>query len=177
MIPFLAVLSLCLFWLYFALRITFIIDAQNAFGQVFPMAWAFVSIEVICSIPTFTQTFWALFTVKKRNRPKLRLISNDTPYVDVFITCCGEDDDLVLDTVRAAADLDWPRDRFRVIVLDDGKSQGLERACEDLKDTYYNVFYRSRPKFPGVPHHFKAGNLNYGLEEVHNMPGGAFEFM
>jgi hypothetical protein len=28
-----------------------------------------------------------------------------------------------------------------------------------------------------VPHHFKAGNLNYGLEVVHDMPGGAAEFM
>lgn len=177
MIPFLAVLALGLFWLYFGLRVAFILDAQRTFGQTFPLAWTFVTIEIICSIPTFTQTFWALFSVKKRNRPKLRLIGNDTPYVDVFITCCGEDDDLVLDTVRAAADLDWPRDRFRVILLDDGKSASLERAVEDMKDTYYNVFYRSRPKFPGVPHHFKAGNLNYGLDEVHNMPGGAYEFM
>ena len=123
------------------------------------------------------QTFWSLFVLKKRNRPKLRLIGNDVPTVDVLITCCGEDDDLIMDTVRAACDLDYPDDRFRVILLDDGKSAPLERACEDLKDIYSNIFYKARAKIPGVPHHFKAGNLNYGLDEVHNMPGGAGEFM
>jgi len=118
-----------------------------------------------------------MFALKKRRRPKLRLIGNDVPTVDVFVTCCGEDDDLVLDTVRAACAQDYPQDKFRVIVLDDGKSAGLERAVRDVADTYPNLYYKSRPKFPGVPHHFKAGNLNYGLDEVHTMPGGAGQFM
>ena len=115
--------------------------------------------------------------LKKRNRPKLRLVGNDVPTVDVFITCCGEDDDLVMDTVKAACDLDYPEDRFRVILLDDGKSPVLERACADLRDVHNNIFYMARQKIKGVPHHFKAGNLNYGLDEVHNLPGGAGEFM
>jgi cellulose synthase/poly-beta-1,6-N-acetylglucosamine synthase-like glycosyltransferase len=97
--------------------------------------------------------------------------------VDVFITCCGEEDDLVLDTLRAACNLDYPRDRFRVILLDDGKSPGLESACGGLAKTYPNVFYMARIKVPGVPHHFKAGNLNYGLDQVHLLPGGAGKFM
>ena len=99
------------------------------------------------------------------------------PTVDVFVTCCGEDDDLILDTVRAACDIDYPVDRFRVILLDDGKAESLEKAIFALQDTYPNLHYKSREKIPGVPHHFKAGNLNYGLDEVHNMPGGASQFM
>lgn len=43
--------------------------------------------------------------------------------------------------------------------------------------TYPNLYYIARPKYPGVPHHFKAGNLNYGLEQVHLMPGGAYQYM
>jgi hypothetical protein len=35
---------------------------------------------------------------------KLRLTGNECPTVDVFITCCGEDDEVVLDTVRGACD-------------------------------------------------------------------------
>ncbi|TQS31669.1 hypothetical protein Golomagni_08040, partial [Golovinomyces magnicellulatus] len=35
----------------------------------------------------------------------------------------------------------------------------------------------ARTKTPGVPHHFKAGNLNYGLDMVHNLPGGAGTYM
>ena len=68
-------------------------------------------------------------------------------------------------------------DRFRVIVLDDGKSDDLAAGVKDLALTFPNAMYIRRPKFPGVPHHFKAGNLNYGLDEVHNLPGGAGEFM
>jgi cellulose synthase/poly-beta-1,6-N-acetylglucosamine synthase-like glycosyltransferase len=33
----------------------------------------------------------------------------------VFITCCGEDDEVVLDTVRGACDQDYPRDQMRII--------------------------------------------------------------
>ena len=118
-----------------------------------------------------------MFILKKRTRPKYRLIGNNVPTVDVFVTCCGEEDDLVLDTVRGACDIDYPANRFRVIVLDDGKSDDLKQGVKDLSYTFPNAMYMRRPKFPGVPHYFKAGNLNYGLDEVHNLPGGAGEFM
>ena len=53
----------------------------------------------------------------------------------------------------------------------------LREAVQNLGHVYSNLWYRARTKIPGVPHHFKAGNLNYGLDEVHNMPGGAARFM
>lgn len=175
--PFLAVVTLGLYWLYFALRIRFTISAQNKEHATFPMAWVFIAVEMSVAVPVFLQSFWSIFILKKRNRPKLRLVGNDVPTVDVFVTCCREDDDLILDTVRAACDVDYPSDRFRVVVLDDGNSESLERGIIGLQETYPNLHYRSREKIPGVPHHFKAGNLNYGLDEVHNMPGGASQFM
>lgn len=115
--------------------------------------------------------------MKKRTRPKLRLMGDECPTIDVFITCCGEDDDLVMDTVRAACDLDYPIDRFRVIVLDDGKSSGLEEAVASLTMMCPNLYYMARTKTAGIPHHFKAGNLNYGLDQVHLLPNGAGQFM
>lgn len=118
-----------------------------------------------------------MMALKKRGRARLRLTGNDVPSVDVFITCCGEDDDLVMDTVRGACDQDYPPDRFRVIVLDDGKSVTLEDSVNLLSATHPNVYYMARPKIPGKPHHFKAGNLNYGLDAVHTLPGGASQFM
>ena len=175
--PFLAVATLALYWLYFALRIRFTLSAQKKEHATFPMAWVFIAVEMSVAVPVFLQSFWSIFILKKRNRPRLRLVGNDVPTVDVLVTCCGEDDDLILDTTRAACDVDYPSDRFRIVVLDDGNSESLEKAIFDLRDIYPNLHYRSRPKIPGVPHHFKAGNLNFGLDEVHNMPGGAGQFM
>lgn len=171
--PFLALATLATYWGYFVLRIYCVVAAQRAEGRAFPMAWIFVAIELAVAVPTFMQMFWSVFILKKRNRPKLRLVGDDVPTVDVFITCCGEDVEVVMDTARAACDLDYPQTCFRVVILDDGNSDGIREGVEVLNQVYPNVCYRSRPKYPGVPHHFKAGNLNYGLDCVHEMPGGA----
>jgi cellulose synthase/poly-beta-1,6-N-acetylglucosamine synthase-like glycosyltransferase len=141
------------------------------------MAWIFIATEIAVAVPIFMQSFWNIFILKKRNRPQLRLVTDDVPSVDVFITCCKEEVDLIIDTVRASCELDYPNDRFRVVVLDDGGCLELQHAVTQFQATYPNLFYRCREKIPGKPHHFKAGNLNYGLEEVCEMEGGASQYM
>lgn len=182
LVPYLTLLNTALYLAYFSYRIYCITVAQKqaarrGSGNSYAQAWVFVSVEVAVAIPSLMHNIWTMWAIKQRRRAKLRLVSEDVPTVDVFVTCCGEDDDVVLDTVRGACDIDYPRDRFRVIVLDDGKSPSLEEAVNNLDSIYRNVVYMARPKFPGVPHHFKAGNLNYGLDAVHNLPGGAGTFM
>lgn len=115
--------------------------------------------------------------LKKRGRARLRLTGNDCPTVDVFVTCCGEEDEVIIDTVRGALDQDYPPDRFRVIVLDDGQSASLEAAINQMTINSPNLFYMAREKIPGKPHFFKAGNLNYGLEQANLLPSGAGQFM
>ncbi|KAF2459008.1 glycosyl transferase [Lineolata rhizophorae] len=175
--PFLAVATLATYWIYFALRIRFVLAAQAKYGTTYPMAWVFIAVEITVAVPVFLQMIWAVFILKRRHRPKLRLLGDDVPTVDVLITCCGEDVDVVLDTTRATCHVDYPRDKFRVVVLDDGNDAELRQAVENMREIYENLHYRCRPKYPGVPHHFKAGNLNYGLEEVQSMPGGASQFV
>ncbi|KAF4980494.1 hypothetical protein FZEAL_3505 [Fusarium zealandicum] len=177
LVPFLTFANTGLYMAYLALRIACVIWAQNAAGETYAAAWVFIAVEIAVAIPSLMHNTWTMMSMKKRQRPKLRLTGNDVPTVDAFITCCGEDDDLVMDTVRAACDLDYPRDSFRVILLDDGKSSGLETACAQLALTYPNLYYMARIKIPGQPHHFKAGNLNYGLDQVHLLPGGAGQYM
>lgn len=120
---------------------------------------------------------YQMLSIRGRSRPKLRIRGNDVPTVDVFVTCCKEDVDIVLDTTRAAAAVDYPQDRFRVVVLDDGKDAELEKAIEDLRDEYPNVFYHARIKIKGKPHHFKAGNLTGGTERVSQLENGHAEFI
>lgn len=176
-VPILAFANTGLYLAYLGLRIACVILAQNAHGITYPGAWVFLAIEIVVAIPSQMHNFWTMWAMKRRNRPKLRLRTDDVPTVDVFVTCCGEDDEVVLDTVRAACDQDYPSERFRVIVLDDGRSGSLEAFVGQLSSIYSNVYYMARQKIPGVPHHFKAGNLNYGLEQVDRLPGGAGEFM
>ncbi|OAA54360.1 glycosyl transferase, family 2 [Niveomyces insectorum RCEF 264] len=176
-VPYLTVLNMSLYVLYLGLRIACIVSAQKHFHSVFAAAWLFVAVEVATAVPSLLHNSWTVMSIRKRKRSKLRLMGDEVPSVDVFITCCKEDDDVVLDTVRATCDLDYPRDRFRVIVLDDGKVETLGKAVENLSATYPNLYYIARPKYPGVPHHFKAGNLNHGLNAVYAFPGGAGEYM
>ncbi|OGM50352.1 hypothetical protein ABOM_001133 [Aspergillus bombycis] len=106
---------------------------------------------------------------KKRTRPKLRLTGDKFPSVDVFVTCCGEDDAVVLDMVRGALDRDYPLDKFRVIILDDSRSASMASAIGELATMYPNIFYMVQEKIPG--------NLKNGLDQVQYLPGGASELM
>lgn len=177
LVPFLTFGNTAIYVFYLVLRIACVILAQNAAHQTYAGAWVFIALEVATAIPSMMHNAWTMWALKGRQRPKLRLTGDDCPNVDVFITCCGEDDEVVIDTVHAAADQDYPIDKFRVIVLDDAKSSSLEASVRQLALTYPNVHYMARTKIPGVPHHFKAGNLNYGLEQTRLMPGGAGQFM
>lgn len=85
------------------------------------------------------------------------------PGVDVIITTCKEDVDVVMDTVRAAATLDWPTDKLRVLVSDDGPDPDLQAQITQLQKSYPQVHYYSRPKNPSKHHGFKAGNMNQAI--------------
>lgn len=95
------------------------------------------------------------------------MIGNQVPTVDVLIPCCGEGLDIILDTVRAACALDYPRDRYRVILLDDGKSADLEKEIALLKNAHENLFYSARGV--DVTIHSKGANLNHGLRFMQHL--------
>ncbi|MCO5551830.1 hypothetical protein L7F22_005333 [Adiantum nelumboides] len=88
------------------------------------------------------------------------------PRVDIFLTCCKEPTDIPQDTIKAALALDYPQDRMKVLVLDDGGDDDLKAFCQVLQTEMGSkrLQYLRREKIPGVPHHFKCGNLNYGLK-------------
>jgi hypothetical protein len=176
--PVIVVSTIGAYWIYFVLRVKFTRAAETSAHETYWMAWAFILVELFVSIPMLLHRLWGWHVVGLRKRPKLRLIGDNVPSVDVIITCCGEDDDLVMDTAKAACNIDYPRERFRVIICDDGKSKSLQELTERTALTQFdNLYYRSRPKYPGVPHHFKAGNLNDALEETARLPGGAANFL
>ena len=79
------------------------------------------------------------------------------PSVDVFIPTYNEPLEVVRATVLAAASLDWPRDRLRVWVLDDGRRPAFRQFAAEA-----GVGYITRPDNA----HAKAGNLNHALRKT-----------
>jgi hypothetical protein len=134
----------------------------------------------IAAVGTITEGLWktVITLARDRNpRPSLRLLGNKVPSVDVFVVCCGEPDDVVLDTVKAACKIDWPTNKFRVIVADDGDSLNLRNHVQKLQGIHTNLHYYSRLK-PAIGHHgYKAGNLNSTLVDyVEKTPAGYSEY-
>lgn len=112
---------------------------------------------------------------KLRMRPSLRLVGDEVPTVDVLIPCCGESLDVILDTVRAACALDYPIERYRVIVLDDSNSVDLQGQIDSLTKGQSNLFYTARGV--EVLTHSKASNLNHGLAFRERQKTGPSEYV
>ncbi|KAG9802222.1 glycosyl transferas-like protein, partial [Aureobasidium melanogenum] len=172
MAPLFTIAAMGGYFTYYAFRIYFTVDAQRTNHKTYAMAWFFIAAEFLVALPSFFHQMYSMLAFKGRKRPQLRLVGEAVPTVDAFITCCKEDVDVVIDTARAACDVDYPQDRFRVVVLDDGADPELKKAMEDLSYQYPNAYYFARVKVKGQPHHAKAGNLIGGTDFVTKLPGG-----
>ncbi len=76
------------------------------------------------------------------------------PTVDVYIPTYNESLDVVRPTVLAALSMDYPADRFRVFILDDGRRPEFAKFAREA-----GCQYMIRPDNK----HAKAGNLNHAL--------------
>lgn len=77
------------------------------------------------------------------------------PTVDVYIPSYNEPLDVVRPTVLAALALDWPKDKLRVHLLDDGRRTAFREFAERAGCSYV-----VRPDNK----HAKAGNLNHAMK-------------
>ncbi|ORM68993.1 cellulose synthase catalytic subunit (UDP-forming) [Pantoea wallisii] len=99
----------------------------------------------------FLQTTWPL---KRTIEP----LPDDTrlwPTVDVYVPSYNESLDVVRDTVLAAQCIDYPRDKIKVYLLDDGKRSEFAMFAADV-----GVGYITRDD----NRHAKAGNLNHAMK-------------
>lgn len=120
---------------------------------------AFIPAEVILA---------GIFGSKNSGRARYRLVGDDAPTIDVFITCCGESLKLIADTLTAAASQEYPPQRYRIFVLDDMNDHQLRELATNFKRKASNQFgplvtYVARKKRPGIRHYFKAGNLRHAF--------------
>lgn len=104
---------------------------------------------------------------------RLRAVGKDLPRIDVFCPCYGEGLDIITDTLKAVLAQDYPKDRYRIVVLDDGGSEAVKQLVQQLKKSHpqSQIFYAARGA--AVKIHSKAANIAFGLEQVKTFPGGA----
>jgi len=79
------------------------------------------------------------------------------PTVDVFIPTYNEPLSVVRTTVLAATVLDWPAEKLRIHLLDDGRRDEFRAFCEEV-----GVHYVTRTN----NNHAKAGNINAALKKT-----------
>lgn len=94
------------------------------------------------------------------------------PTVDIFIPTYNESDDIVRITATAACQIDYPRDKLNIYILDDGASQA-KRAHPESGKAAWERHYRLRDmaRELGILYltretnqQAKAGNINHALE-------------
>ena len=122
--------------------------------------------------------FVSLFVIADplRRPPARRLRDEECPSVDVFVPSYDEAADLVAATLAAATTMDWPADKLRVHLLDDGgtvqkrndadpiKAAAAEARHVEMKALAESLgaIYLTREKNVSA----KAGNLNAALEHT-----------
>ncbi|KAF1985252.1 glycosyltransferase family 2 protein [Aulographum hederae CBS 113979] len=128
--------------------------------------WVYVVVFLIeldfsvTRILNYVLVHWIARNYSSRRQQKL-LIGMDVPTIDISITCCGEPLDVALDTIQAVCNLEYPTDRYRVYILDDGNNSQLKARVTDLGLVYPYLHYAARGK--EVKTHSKAANLNFGM--------------
>lgn len=101
----------------------------------------------------YFQSAWPL-----RRQPVLMSSElKDWPTVDIFIPTYNEPLSVVRQTILTALALDWPKDKYTIYVLDDGRRAEFKDFCHQVGVGYIT---RSDNK------HAKAGNINAALEHT-----------
>lgn len=163
-----------LWWLYVACQFNFATSVQNGSLHILWRMWLALFADFCLSFQEVVYAISILFplcsVVKTVARPRYQLTGDSSPTVDVLVTCCGEPVDVIINTITAAAAQDYPSTRFRVFLLDDGHDERLRQAIEELKvvlekEKTTQIIYLSRDIKPGARSYFKAGNLQYGIDE------------
>lgn len=140
-------------YMYFRLTQTlhFNSEIETLLGMGLFLAEVYVWVMLLLS---YLQTAWPL----KRDIVPLPDDTSLWPTVDVYIPSYNEPLEVVRDTVLAAQCLDYPRDKLKIYLLDDGKRSEFAVFAADI-----GVGYITRNDNA----HAKAGNLNHAMKLTH----------
>lgn len=145
---------------YLAWRFTATLPKPEASSSELVFYWSIFVIEMLIWIDT--AILLLMLSRPRDNRGEadegeLRLraaTAADLPAVDIFIATYNEDLSVLEKTILGAKAIDWPAERVRVCVLDDGKRDWLASYC-----LVHGVDYFTRESNA----HAKAGNINEAI--------------
>ena len=139
---------------YMYWRLTETLDFDNTTNAFFGWGLVLAEMYTLCILLLgYLQTAWPL----KRHAIVLPDDLEKWPVVDIFIPTYNEPLSIVKSTVYAAQGLDWPADKFKIYLLDDGRRLEFKEFCDAA-----GVEYLSRENNT----HYKAGNLNSALTKT-----------
>lgn len=101
----------------------------------------------------YFQTAWPL----DREPAELPEDTESWPTVDIYIPTYNEPLKVVKPTVIGAMNIDWPKEKINVYILDDGRRQEFREFAEKI-----GAKYITRPNND----HAKAGNINHALTKT-----------
>jgi cellulose synthase (UDP-forming) len=135
------------------------------------MGMSALYVAEVYSLVLFFLSLFVNLSPLERDRAALPEDRAAWPTVDIFIPTYTEDPEIVRLTALAATQIDYPRDRMRVYILDDGGtlarrnnpalSEGAWQRRLQLMEIAHGlgVEYLTRES----NRHAKAGNLNHGM--------------
>ncbi len=144
------VLLLCLFLYlrYMVWRALYTLPTQDPSAVIVGLTVYLAELYGLCQFCFFAFQSWSLSDRKPAS-------PTSYPTVDIMVTVVDEPLSLLRQTLVGCLMQDYPRDRLRVYVLDDGHRSEVKQAAMSLGCRYLRRPNRSR--------HAKAGNLNHAL--------------
>ncbi len=151
---FLVVLSLAVSMRYIYWRVTETLEFPSPFELLLGSGLLLAEVYAILTLVLgYIQNVWPL------ERKPLPLPADPAtwPTVDVYIPTYNEPMTVVRATVLAAMAMDWPRDKMKVWILDDGRREEFRQFADAC-----GVGYITRTDNV----HAKAGNLNNAMKQT-----------
>ena len=153
----LILISTCTTTRYAYWRVTQTLDYIRSGALIHWLDLVFVAMLIGAELYAFLELYLGFFqSVWPLQRPAAPLPDDHRlwPSIDVFIPTYNEDLEVVRRTIIAAQHIDWPADKVRVYVLDDGNRDEFRAFAEKV-----GCGYIARP----VHDHAKAGNINWAM--------------
>lgn len=128
--------------------------------------------EIYALIIHFLGIFVNIWPIQHESVSLLDYDDDQLPNVDVFVPTYNESEELVKITVTAATQMDYPKDKYKVYLLDDGSSLAKRNNPKTSAAAWKRHYeLRRMAEEAGAQYitrernvHAKAGNINHALK-------------